>query len=144
MTGAHLRRTEMAIRLLLPWLDWPERAEGPGFLPVSGPELSPRQTQALRLLAGGMMNARIADAMGVGEATASDDAIRRAALHSAQSPSVHPKPQSFNVSRFFKKGKHRSQTKIGTYDRCRTKRECARFIRLQNDIQPFAKPEANC
>lgn len=99
MTGAHLRRIEMAIRLLLPWLDWPE---GPGFLPVSGPELSPRQTQALRLLAGGMMNARIADAMGVGEATASDDAIRRAALHFAQSPSVHPKPQSFNVSRFFK------------------------------------------
>ncbi len=67
MTDAHLRRIEMAIRLLLPWLDWPERAEGPGFLPVSGPELSPRQTQALRLLAG--MNARIADAMGVGEAT---------------------------------------------------------------------------
>ena len=49
MTDAHLRRIEMAIRLLLPWLDWPERAEGPGFLPVSGPELSPRQTQALRL-----------------------------------------------------------------------------------------------
>lgn len=68
MTDAHLRLIDIAVRLLLPWLDWPEIVDGPGFLPMPGPGLSPRETQALRLLAGGMMNARIADAMGISEA----------------------------------------------------------------------------
>lgn len=68
MDSGNLHRVETAIRLLLPWLDWPEDLQGADLLAIRDPELSVREAQALRLLAGGMMNARIADAMGIGEA----------------------------------------------------------------------------
>ncbi len=68
MDTENLHRIETAIRLLLPWLDWPESASATDLLPIRRRELSVREAQALRLLAGGMMNARIADAMGISEA----------------------------------------------------------------------------
>lgn len=68
MADENLRRIETAIRLLLPWVGWPDSRTATGFIPTGLPDLSPREAQALRLLAGGMMNARIADMMGISEA----------------------------------------------------------------------------
>jgi DNA-binding CsgD family transcriptional regulator len=60
---------ERAIRLMLPWLGWPERFDHEQFLPLSRTALSRREAEVLTLLAGGMLNARIADTMGISEAT---------------------------------------------------------------------------
>jgi DNA-binding CsgD family transcriptional regulator len=71
MSEQNMLRIETAIRLLLPWLDWPDDVSGSGLLPLPGRSLTVRELQALRLLAGGLMNARIADAMGISEAMVS-------------------------------------------------------------------------
>lgn len=68
MDAHNLRRVETAIRLLLPWLDWPETDAEIDVISIRRAELSTRENQALKLLAGGLMNARIADAMGISEA----------------------------------------------------------------------------
>ncbi len=69
LAPGNLARIADAARLMLPWIDWPEDARGDGFVRYPRAELSRREAEALRLLAGGLMNARIAEAMGIAEAT---------------------------------------------------------------------------
>ena len=65
----NLRRIEIAMQLLLPWLGSPEDSAASDLVPLPGHQLSPRELQVLRLIAGGLMTARIADELGISEVT---------------------------------------------------------------------------
>ncbi|WP_179379853.1 helix-turn-helix transcriptional regulator [Jannaschia marina] len=69
LAPGNLRRLGIAARLLLPWIDWPEVCTGPDFLDTGRETLTRREGETLRLLASGLQNARIADTMGISEAT---------------------------------------------------------------------------
>jgi len=69
MHPVNVQRVEAMLQLLLPWLDWPEDLAGPDMLRLPHSHLTPREREALSLLAGGFMNARIAEVMGISEAT---------------------------------------------------------------------------
>ncbi|CUH87929.1 HTH-type quorum sensing-dependent transcriptional regulator VjbR [Phaeobacter sp. CECT 5382] len=69
LQATNLKRIQLALNLLLPWLEWPKDQSQPQCIPIARPALSPRESEALSYLANGLMNARIARAMNITEAT---------------------------------------------------------------------------
>lgn len=64
----NLRRIQLAMNIVLPWIGWPEHQGGTEYVRARKVALSPREAEALSYLAGGFLYARIADTMGISEA----------------------------------------------------------------------------